>query len=263
MRELFLLDGDEPTTRVAGACAVRADRPRGVLPREGRFHEGGQEGLPHLRGPDRVPGVRTDERRAVRHLGRSLRAGAPQAEEARRLSVQRRSSTESARASARASLISGRLTARPPTLNDRVRRRSSPRAAEPARGPRGRRGGAGQPRRGALAADRARGAGRASWRRSRTRVARRHRQQGRQRRPARRRVRRRLRGRAAVLDVVPRRRCAPGWRTSTSSAPTPSGSGCSTTTPARTPRRCWRCWPAPPTTPTPTCSARCCASGRR
>src|SRR4051794_22696012 len=35
---------------MAGACAVRSDGPRGVLPREGRLDEGGQEGLPHLRG---------------------------------------------------------------------------------------------------------------------------------------------------------------------------------------------------------------------
>ena len=55
----------------------------------------------------------------------------------------------------------------PPTLNDRVRRRSSSRAADRAR-PRGRRGGAGQPRRGALAADGARGAGRAAGPASRT-----------------------------------------------------------------------------------------------
>ena len=70
---------------LAGARAVRPDRPGGVLPREGRLHPRGQEGLRRLRGPVRVPGVRAGQRRAVRHLGRAVRAGAPQAEEARRL----------------------------------------------------------------------------------------------------------------------------------------------------------------------------------
>ena len=36
--------------------------------------------------PGRLLGVRPDERRAVRHLGRTLRAGAAQAQEARSLS---------------------------------------------------------------------------------------------------------------------------------------------------------------------------------
>ena len=68
---------------------MRSDRSGGVLPREGRVDPGGQEGLPHLRRARRVPRVRADERRALRHLGRSLRARAPQAEEARRLSGRR------------------------------------------------------------------------------------------------------------------------------------------------------------------------------
>src|SRR5690606_23623527 len=70
---------------LAGPCAVRTDRPRGVLPREGGIDQGGQEGLPDVRRTRRLPGLRAAERRALRHLGRSLRARAPQAQEARRL----------------------------------------------------------------------------------------------------------------------------------------------------------------------------------
>ena len=61
--------------------------PGGVLPREGRLHPRGQEGLRRMRGAGRVPRVRPLQRREVRHLGRAVRAGASQAEEARRLSV--------------------------------------------------------------------------------------------------------------------------------------------------------------------------------
>ncbi|CAA9290448.1 MAG: Transcription_WhiB, partial [uncultured Friedmanniella sp.] len=71
--------------RLAGARAVRPDRPGGVLPREGRLHPRGQEGLPLLRRPRRVPRVRAAERRALRDLGRAQRAGAAQAQEARGL----------------------------------------------------------------------------------------------------------------------------------------------------------------------------------
>ena len=62
---------------LAGACALRPDRPRGVLPGEGRLHPGGQADLLGLRGAGRVPGLRAGARRALRHLGRALRAGAP------------------------------------------------------------------------------------------------------------------------------------------------------------------------------------------
>jgi hypothetical protein len=60
---------------------VRSNRPRGVLPREGRLDPRGQANLPGLRGAGPVPGVRAGPRRALRHLGRPFRAGAspPQA----------------------------------------------------------------------------------------------------------------------------------------------------------------------------------------
>src|SRR5699024_9620438 len=69
---------------LAGTCTVRADRPGGFLSREGRLHEGGEEGLPVLRGPSRVLGVRTGARRALRYLGGTLREGTAAAEESRR-----------------------------------------------------------------------------------------------------------------------------------------------------------------------------------
>ena len=62
---------------LAGACALRPDRPRGVLPGEGWLHPGGQADLLRLRGAGRVPGLRAGARRALRHLGRAVRAGAP------------------------------------------------------------------------------------------------------------------------------------------------------------------------------------------
>ena len=114
---------------------MRADRPRGVLPREGRLHQGGQEGLPDLRRPRRLPRVRADERRAVRHLGRSLRARAPQAEEARRLQTHRgarlaRAPRMPRRAVARpvatgARYLNDRAAAIPSRVADRAWRRTS------------------------------------------------------------------------------------------------------------------------------------------
>ena len=70
---------------LAGTGAVRPDRPRGVLPGEGRLHPGGQAHLLGLRGAGRVPGVRAGARRALRHLGRAVRAGAPPPAPRRRL----------------------------------------------------------------------------------------------------------------------------------------------------------------------------------
>jgi WhiB family redox-sensing transcriptional regulator len=57
MNELYLIDGmleesdavsDEEAV-LAGALAVRPDRPRGVLPRKGWLHPRGQEGLRRVR----------------------------------------------------------------------------------------------------------------------------------------------------------------------------------------------------------------------
>ena len=89
MHELYLIDGmldggeEEEGGSPAGALALRADRPGGVLPREGRLHPRGEEGLRRLRGALGVPRVRPGQRRALRHLGRPVRARAPQAQEAR------------------------------------------------------------------------------------------------------------------------------------------------------------------------------------
>src|SRR3954468_14835419 len=72
-------------TGLAGERTLRPDRSRGILPGEGWLHPGGQARLPDVRRPRGLPRVRLDERRALRHLGRALRARAPQAQEARRL----------------------------------------------------------------------------------------------------------------------------------------------------------------------------------
>ena len=90
MHELLLISNTEMDRGrgravLAGARPVRADRSGGVLPGEGRLHPRGQEGLRRLRRPLRVPGVRAGPRRAVRHLGRAVRARTAQAEEACRL----------------------------------------------------------------------------------------------------------------------------------------------------------------------------------
>ena len=62
---------------VARPRVVRANGPRGVLSGKGRLHSRGQENLPGLRGPGRMPRLRLSSRRAVRHLGRPVRAGTP------------------------------------------------------------------------------------------------------------------------------------------------------------------------------------------
>ena len=95
MGEVFpLIDGTDSidifgadAKGVGRAGPVRPDRPGGLLPGEGRLDPGGQEGLPRLRRPGRVPGVRAGQRRALRHLGRAVRARAPAAEEERRLTA--------------------------------------------------------------------------------------------------------------------------------------------------------------------------------
>ena len=75
---------------LADRLALRADRPRGVLPREGRLDPRRQEDLHHVRGQGPVPRLRARERRALRHLGRPLRARAPPpAPRAHRLSGRR------------------------------------------------------------------------------------------------------------------------------------------------------------------------------
>ncbi|VXC40679.1 hypothetical protein PLANTIT3_80136 [Plantibacter sp. T3] len=72
---------------------MRADRPRGVLPREGWLHARREADLHQLRRQVAVPRVRARERRALRHLGRPLRARAPEAAQTRRL-TRRRTLTE-------------------------------------------------------------------------------------------------------------------------------------------------------------------------
>ena len=73
--------------RLADRRAVRADRPRGVLPGEGRIDARREEDLHHVRGQGPVPRIRAAERRALRHLGRPVRARAPSAaQRAHRLS---------------------------------------------------------------------------------------------------------------------------------------------------------------------------------
>ena len=73
--------------QLAGARAVLADRPGGVLPGEGRLDPRGEADLHRLRGPRRVPRVRARARRAVRHLGRAVRARAPPPQAPRSLTL--------------------------------------------------------------------------------------------------------------------------------------------------------------------------------
>src|SRR5690606_9033635 len=60
-----------------GSRAVRADRPRGVLPGQGRLDTPGEDHLPPLRGAAGVPGLRARRRRAARRMGGPQRARAP------------------------------------------------------------------------------------------------------------------------------------------------------------------------------------------
>src|SRR5690606_19818652 len=60
-----------------GSRAVRADRPRGVLPRQRRLDTPGEDHLRSMRGAAGVPGLRARRRRAVRRMGGPQRARAP------------------------------------------------------------------------------------------------------------------------------------------------------------------------------------------
>src|SRR4029078_8513279 len=88
-------------TRLAGTGVVRPDRPRGVLPGEGRLDAGGQAHLLGLRGPGRMPGVRPDARRALGYLGRPLGEGASAPAPRRRLTHRPATATERTRSSVR------------------------------------------------------------------------------------------------------------------------------------------------------------------
>ena len=112
--------------RMAGARSLRSDRSGGLLPREGRLHQGGQEGLPDLRRTPGLPGVRPGERRALRHLGRALGARAPQAEEAGCLTPDGCEPASSNRAGSQSGLV---VRARSRGGRPRRARRGSPRAA--------------------------------------------------------------------------------------------------------------------------------------
>src|SRR5207248_9650952 len=71
-----------PLHPVAGAGAMPRIRPRGLLPREGRFLARGQAGLCGLPGPDRMPELRAPARRALRSVGghERTRAATPEAD---------------------------------------------------------------------------------------------------------------------------------------------------------------------------------------
>src|SRR5690606_5155939 len=60
-----------------GSRAVRADRPRGVLPRQRRLDTPGDGHRRSMRGAAGVPGLRARRRRAVRRMGGPQRARAP------------------------------------------------------------------------------------------------------------------------------------------------------------------------------------------
>ena len=180
----------------------------------------------------RLPRVRTDERRTLRHLGRALRTGTTQAEEARRLT----------HAPLRRLLGSGIVHSSVPRcpVGSASRRVT---------------GAAGQPRRCAVVAGRPRRPPRPAAPAG-PHPRRRHRQQGRQPRPAR------------PTPSAPTR--APGprpfpdaVRLGLGRSATPTGCGSSTTTPTPTPALLERCSPPPRTTPTPTSSAPSSASGPR
>src|SRR4029453_17107868 len=72
------MDGSHPRRDPAlvGAGGLPGQGCRLLLSGEGRLHPGGQADLPDLHGPDRVPGVCAGQRRAVRDLGRPVRARA-------------------------------------------------------------------------------------------------------------------------------------------------------------------------------------------
>ena len=68
-------DKRAPLHPLARASAVSRVRPGDLLPREGRFIEGGQADLLRVSRSDRVPELRAAPRRAVRRVGRHERTG--------------------------------------------------------------------------------------------------------------------------------------------------------------------------------------------
>ena len=87
MRELYLLDGDARTTgwQERGLCA-QTD-PEAFFPEKGGSTREAKKVCLTCDVRQECLEYALDERRALRHLGRALRAGAPQAEEARSLSA--------------------------------------------------------------------------------------------------------------------------------------------------------------------------------
>ena len=88
MRELMVIDSlvsDEETLSWQERSLCAQTDPEAFFPEKG-LHPRGQEGLHRVRGPIRSAWVCAGQRRALRHLGRPLRARASQAQEAGRLS---------------------------------------------------------------------------------------------------------------------------------------------------------------------------------
>jgi len=84
---LIVVDPDDdqvPLPWQEEALCAQTD-PEAFFPREGWVDQGGQAGVWSLRSARRVSVLRAGARRAVRHLGRAVRAGAPAAQATRGL----------------------------------------------------------------------------------------------------------------------------------------------------------------------------------
>ena len=88
MRDFVVLDGDAESEELdwqERALCAQTD-PEAFFPEKGGSTREAKRVCLDVRRPGRVPGVRAAARRALRHLGRAVRAGAAQAASARRLS---------------------------------------------------------------------------------------------------------------------------------------------------------------------------------
>ena len=90
MHELLLIsntemDEDEGELSWQERALCAQTDPEAFFPEKGGSTREAKKVCVGVRGPVRVPRVRPGPRRAFRHLGRAVRARAPQAEEARRL----------------------------------------------------------------------------------------------------------------------------------------------------------------------------------